>query len=95
MNNQTKLLGKAVLRLKKLIFLRNNHIYNGRILYDDIINGEFTLSFNVFENIPFQIVEEDSDYEQTGSYRVVSLEYDHSEQVKRKYLNKKVIYGKG
>lgn len=41
------MLGKTSIRVSKLYFLRNNHIYNGKIIFNKILNGEFTLGFEI------------------------------------------------
>lgn len=50
------MIGETAVRISRLFFLRNNHIYNGTITKEDIIYGEFTLGFEVYENYPFEVI---------------------------------------
>lgn len=64
------MLGKTSIRVSKLYFLRNNHIYNGKIMYNKILNGEFTLGFEVQQNFPFEVIEQENDEIETNSMRM-------------------------
>lgn len=55
------MIGETAVRISRLFFLRNNHIYNGTITKEDIIYGEFTLGFEVYENYPFEVIEEEEE----------------------------------
>jgi hypothetical protein len=56
MNNRIITLGKSEIRVNKLYFLRNNHIYNGKIVHNNILNGELTIGFDVNEFFPFEVI---------------------------------------
>lgn len=60
-DNKISLIGKSKIRFSKLFFIRNNHIYNGKIEHNHTLSGQFTLGFQVKEHFPFQIVEEEED----------------------------------
>lgn len=61
-NNHITTLGISYIRVNRLYFLRNNHIYNGIIAHDNNLFGEFTLGFEIEEDCPFEVIrEEDED----------------------------------
>lgn len=47
LNNKIFLMGKASIRISKLFFLRNNHIYNSSITHNGKVHCEFTLGFQI------------------------------------------------
>lgn len=81
--NRIKMIGKSQIRISRLFFLRNNHIYNGRIVYNNISNGEFTIGFEIEEYFPFQAIKEEEE-------DTVHLKKNHSEN-KNKYKKTKNV----
>jgi hypothetical protein len=58
-DNKITTIGKSSIRISKLYFLRNNHLYNGKVVYNHIMSGEYILGFEMSESRPFHVIEEE------------------------------------